>query len=162
MVSIPGHLALQNDEDFVADPEKPLGEGGTALVFFGSLKSKNVIQRAKTTNVAIKFMSNGTLESFVWQKGDTPNFRYEIALMASLTLRTEFVVKLIGYCLNPAAIIMPIYQAALYDFIGRQPEPLSPLVCSKIAFHVISAIKEMHEFGIIHHDIKPRKMTIWL
>ena len=103
------------------------------------------------------------------EKYTNQEYRYrllrEIKLLGDLQ-GCENVVRLVSYGNDEHSeklwYIMPLAQSNLYDFIRKNSSKLTISNKFEIAGQVINAIKYAHERNILHRDISPNNVLIFI
>ena len=149
---MPGYNQLVWDQDYVVDPNKLLGAGGTAETFKGMLLNDRLKMQHNCQEIAVKVVRRG--QGIPVRSVKDESFNFEVALMSSIPASPN-IVGLIGYSYEPYnSIIMKYYHTNLKDFL-RSRTQRSPALVHKIAIDIAEGLKTLHSVGILHLDIKP-------
>lgn len=143
-------LSVDNDIQISGDA---MGEGGTASIFKGFLKSEKLISSHGPIPIAIKIIKVGAVN----EAEQRESFLYEIAIMSSLPQKTPYLITFIGYCNSPMTIVMKYYPCNVKELITAQKEGVDYCLCLKMCHDISAGMYHLHTSGIIHLDLKPRK-----
>jgi serine/threonine protein kinase len=125
--------------------EYTIMSGGTASVVKGHIKTPSMIENLQFTDVAIKIMHSSDANE---------SLKYEVSIMASLPA-SPYLVKLVGYSLNPIAVIMKYYPLSLADMILNQDFMENDESKLKCCIEIARGMELVHSKEIIHFDLKP-------
>jgi len=129
--------------------EKPLGEGGFAVVFL--VRDLNLKRR-----LAVKVLSPDLITS----RTVLDRFRREAETVAQLSHPNIVPLHFIGQKDDLLYLVMEcIDGGSLADRIEREVR-LPPADTSRILREVASALEYAHKRGVIHRDIKPHNVLI--
>ena len=119
--------------------------GGTASVFKARIKDESMIENMGFSDVAVKIMhSQDAIESF----------KYEVSIISSIPT-SDFVVRMVGYSMNPMAIIMKYCPLSLGDMIENEDFLGSPETKFKCCLDIAKGMELIHSKKVIHFDLKP-------
>lgn len=155
---------LMKDLDF--NLGKQVAEGGAGIVYFGTLKNDGALRRNNSeTRCVVKVMKD--LEDA--SKDDVSVlFNQEVSIMWLLH-ESKNVLKLLGFCPQPQMIIMKFYSCgSLEELIHKQgnyqelvpDNQWTPKFILRMMRDLAAGLKDMHENGIVHNDIKPANILI--
>ena len=159
-ISVPGYLLMNMESDFeLGEGAKILGRGGTAHTIKSRLKNPELISKHGVIDVAIKII-RGSEEEAEHREEVKRAFRYEVAILGSLP-SSPFVVKFLGFTEDPVmSIIMKFYPFCLTGLLKNKDFVTEPPLILKIGHDIASGMKVLHENGILHLDLKPRKKLV--
>lgn len=88
-------------------------------------------------------------------------FIQEVSLM-NFFRNSRHCVKLVGYSVEPATIVMKMYKlGTLTDvLIGKSPVPWSVNLAIQLLRDVAEGLVEFHKNGMAHLDIKPANILL--
>jgi serine/threonine protein kinase len=87
---------------------------------------------------------------------DANQFKFEVAVMDAMRNFTRHTVGVVGWSINPYAIVMKRYQTSL-DNIIFQNERIRLVTIASIIKDINDALTACEKLGIIHNDLKPSK-----
>jgi serine/threonine protein kinase len=129
--------------------KEKIGQGANSIV-----SAAEVSRKAKISEQAVvKRLNDGTLMQ---------EFMQEVALLS--LLQESGAVKMLGYCADPMAFLY-YTLGSLYEQIHKKAtlqigdEEYNKSLQS-IANDVMRAIRQIHDKGIIHNDIKPANVLL--
>ena len=134
------------------DESSELGRGSFGIVLKGKWNGMDV---------AVKKLHLDKLT-----KKEQDSFRREIVILANLG-RHPNLVKLHGYCLNPACIVMELVQRGSLSYLLHYCE--DPKVEAKmtdgrikkqLVFGVVNGMRQLHASQIVHGDVKPQNILV--
>lgn len=147
-IALPGFLKLDFNKDL--REIEILNEGGAAIVYISELLNENIISKFGLQQAAVKvpkIMHNWTEEQA------KSCFTQEVSIMWSLN-SSPFVVQLLGYSLEPMAIVTRCYDCNLQEYLHDRNQALTSTIAFKFSYEIGEAIKAVHAVGIAHRDIK--------
>ena len=132
------------------DASSSIKSGGTANVVFAKLKDSRLIEKHQVTDVAVKLLhGNRNTDPEMFE-----SFRYEIALMSALP-ESPYLVKLIGFSMDPMAIVMRRYSSSLQEFLDSSNIFNDDRTRRKAMTEIALGMGLVHSKNIIHFDLKP-------
>ena len=148
VVSIPGHLKLDFEEDVELSDQ--VGVGSSGVVRKGKLKNPLIVNDADNA-VAVKIMT----------QADEADFKYETAIMGSIP-ENMYVVYFVGYFEGSVerGIVLKLYDHTLSQLIFDKTFTITAFDAIKIAHDVAQGMDHVHKHGIIHFDLKPRNILV--
>ena len=156
-LSLPGFLQYRQDVDFTL--RQQIAKGGSASIFLGKILSGDMKARAYGSSLCIAKVLTVKEPSV----DEIAMFGQEIAIMWFFRSSKNFV-KLLGFTpTSPPIIIMKHYQhGSLTDLIYNDTQNISwtSNLIFRILRDVATGLKEMHEAGFIHCDMKPSNILI--
>lgn len=156
-VAIPGYLSIDINQDIDGlDNVHNLGTGGTAFIIKAKLKAPSLIVKHGFNDVAIKIIKDDDKSSQTISENVRKSFLFEVTIMNHLPA-SQNIVRLIGYSSEPMAIVMKYYPLSLKDLLKRKDYEATVEVVLKIAFDIAQGMKIIHNSGVLHLDLKPRK-----
>eukprot|EP00732_Lithocolla_globosa_P007046 Lithocolla_globosa_v1_NODE_8601_length_802_cov_8.783133.p1 type:complete len:131 gc:universal NODE_8601_length_802_cov_8.783133:219-611(+) len=86
----------------------------------------------------------------------------EVAILWCLSFsQSPNIIKLLGYCDVPKAIVMPLYRGGdLASYIFDLSNPLSSDLLFNLAMGIVSGLSTLHLNGISHRDIKSQNILL--
>ena len=156
-VALPGYLLIDNlfksvKFDSKTEDASNIQSGGTATIKRGILLTKRLISKHNIIDVAVKFINGDRITS----PDIFDSFKYEISIMSSLP-PSPFLVELIGYSIEPMAIVMKSYAMSLQDVLNRSDFMTNDSIKLKAAKEIALGMQIVHSKDIIHFDLKPGK-----
>ena len=124
-----------------------VNSGGTAYVMKGTLIDRNLIEKHQTTDVAVKVV-NGKEPTVI------ESFKYEVTIMSALP-ESKYLVRFIGYCLQPMSIIMKNYSMNLQECLEINGFFHDTERQIKAAREIAMGMQIIHSKNVIHFDLKP-------
>jgi eukaryotic-like serine/threonine-protein kinase len=131
-----------------------------SVIGSGSFSNVDKYQHKKSRQlVAIKELK----EELNTDKDCIYRFRREIAFLKLLKGHPN-IIELIDYDIseNTNLYIMPLASANLYDYINQNNESISISVKMAIFDQILNALKVSHEKQILHRDICPQNVLLFL
>ena len=152
IISIPGHYELDIDNDISCDSK--IGEGGTSVIYKGTLSSATLMAKYPFNDVVLKVLKpfNQDLRS-LW--------KLEIAIMSNTPPHPN-VVQFVGYSEKPFSIIIKYYPASLSSLLSKPHLLYNHEIMTKVAYDIAVGMMHVHDNGILHLDLKPRKQIIYV
>jgi len=149
-LALPGYL--QVDYSTALRPEARLVAGGAGTLFRATILDANLAARSGTAECAVKVVEDWP--SFT-EEQNRERFHHEVTIMWSLSFNAN-VIKLLGYCEEPRAIITKLYPTDLFRYLHAQEDrnPLEPHLMLHLVSGIVNAIAAMHSLGVAHRDIK--------
>jgi serine/threonine protein kinase len=153
-VALPGYLMI---DDLYQKLDLPSSEsmseihtGGTAAVHQAKLIDEQLIQKHQVVDVAIKRIFGDRM------KNPTvfDSFRYEVTIMSSLPA-SPYLVQLIGYSIDPMAIVMRNYEMNLQEVLDGGDYFIDEQTMNKAITEIALAMQIIHSKDIVHFDLKP-------
>ena len=152
-VAVPGYMQMKTGKDYMVD-SKVLASGATSRIFGGRLTSPMFIEQSKGVKaVAVKIINPNV------EQNDSNIFYYEIAMLYSVR-KCDNIVQMIGYNDAPKSIIMKLYKFNLKEMLAKRSFKVDHVMARKIAHDLISGLSYIHENGIIHLNLCPRKKRL--
>ena len=149
IVALPGYCSIDIDADLNVNEDAKLGEGGTATIYKCTFKKMSLITKYKFNEVAVKVIKT--------DDETTINLiKFEIAIMSSINPHPN-VILFVGYSESPIAIVMKYYSMSLKDTLKQFSFAGSDVHLFKIAFDISAGMAHIHQSGVLHLDLKPRK-----
>ena len=109
-----------------------------------------MISKNGIVDVAIKVVNTNEAN----KQTVSESFRYEVALMAALP-ESPYLIKLIGYCLDPMIIVMKFYGMNLQECLDSKQFFTSKDIKMKAMMDIAEGMRLVHSKDIIHFDLKP-------
>ena len=129
------------------------GIGLTSTVVKGSLASSSLLEKFGDIPVAVKLFKD--------DESGHDDYLFEVAIMSILPV-CPFLVQLIGYSEAPKAIVMKHYQVTL-KLLLKSPEIIKSIILRlKIGYDIAHGMNVIHNCGVLHLDLKPRKKVYYL
>ena len=150
IVSLPGYCLIDMDRDINVNDEAKLGEGGTATIFKCTFSKISMVSKYGFNEVAVKLLKAADQKAI-------DMIKFEIAIMSNIPPCPN-VIQFVGYSDSPLAIVMKYYPMSLKDLIKRIDFKKDRFLPMKIAYDVSFGMTHIHEQGILHLDLKPRKL----
>ena len=162
---------MELNKDFRLTSKHRLGRGTSSNVYPGIILRRGAIL-PEETKCAIKIFVQRSNNNSEFDAADKDlvyldaDFRYEVALMHWIGFTNAHIVPMLGFCLNPLAIVMPFYDTSLGHLLAianALEETQAKIVkfnlddCLKIARQVSHGMAHIHERKVIHLDLKPGK-----
>ncbi|KAI3656954.1 hypothetical protein MP638_004213 [Amoeboaphelidium occidentale] len=148
-IGISKHAALEIPSEYVAVVKK-IAAGGGGSVFLAKLMDPNLAN--KFGEVVIQ------KQIYINNKINEEAFYQEVGIMVMLSLFPQFCT-IIGYTLDPMAIILKFYPAgSLAELIRGQSYGLRLIM--KACMDVAKALSVMHSQFLAHCDMKPQNILI--
>jgi serine/threonine protein kinase len=157
-VALPGYLLISQLQNSVSLNSETLDgsdlkSGGTATVARGKLIDRKLIEQHLVFDVAVKVVHGDRVK----EPKIFDSFKYEVTIMSSLP-QSPYLVKLVGYSIDPMAIVMKSYAMSLQEALDRQDFFSKDSVKAKAAQEIALGMQIVHSKDIIHFDLKPGKM----
>lgn len=138
-----GKVALEGDNEDIKS-------GGTANVVVGALIDPKLIEKHQIVNVAVKIIhGNGIKDRDLFE-----SFRYEISIMSALP-ESPYLVKLVGYSMEPMSIVMKRYAMSLQECLDSRDFFKEEWKQHKAMVEIALGMQLVHSKNIIHFDLKP-------
>eukprot|EP00158_Paraphelidium_tribonemae_P003406 Partr_v1_DN26101_c0_g1_i2_m10655 len=154
-LSLPGFLELNDGFDFTYN--ETLRSGGGGMIYIGQATTFELIERAHNEPIIIKKLHPIEPE---FEKQLMLIFEQEIAMMWFFH-RSPYFSKILGYCTEPKCIIMKFYPlGTVANFIASRNGRISKSMILTLNLDVMSGLREMHNSGFAHCDIKPDNILI--
>jgi len=153
-VSIPGWLVLSPSSVRV---EGPLGSGGAAAVFKGTLLDQDLVKKHGYDQVAVKLVAE-TAKS----KGDAhmDHVMQELALMWSMNFHPN-VMDLVGYTNEPPIyIITKLYEIDMFRYVHDPSKQLPTGLSLKLVYDLVNGLAAMAAMNMVHRDIKTANVLL--
>jgi len=87
------------------------------------------------------------------------NFEQEISSMSALSYHPN-VVKILGYCLMPRCMVMPLMDGDLYHLIHDSSITFDSRIRIGFAKDISAALAACHSSGVIHRDLKTPNLLV--
>jgi hypothetical protein len=127
-----------------------LNEGGAAIVYLSELLNESISAKFGLIQVAVKVPK--IVHSWTDEQAKAC-FTQEVSVIWSLN-SCPFIVQLLGYSIEPMALVTRCYDCNLQEYLNDQNQPLTPTINFKFSYEIGEAIKAVHAVGIAHRDIK--------
>eukprot|EP00158_Paraphelidium_tribonemae_P008877 Partr_v1_DN28714_c0_g1_i2_m63105 putative protein kinase kinase kinase len=155
-LSIPGFLQYKQDVDYTI--RQQVARGGSASIFLAKILTPEMKARANGSPLCIAKVMNNKEPT----QQEIASFSQEISIMWFFRTSRNFA-KLLGFTTSPPTIIMKHYQrGSLGDVIYNDSQNI--IWTTSVIFGLLNDIafglKEMHEAGFAHCDIKPGNILI--
>ena len=91
VLALPGYQTLKED-DFVISSDKSVGEGGSALIYRGTLVNPYIARTCGFRDVAIKIYKRTESDQ---------NIKFELAILSGLQNKSRHIMNIVGYTERP-------------------------------------------------------------
>ena len=149
-VQLPAFLLLDYTTDVRPDA-KLSATGSAGAIYRGMLLEADAIQRNGGEVIAIKEMVEWPTLS---DEDNQARFIQELSMMWALSFHPN-VAKLIGYTMNPPAVITKLYPTDMFRYLHMQDdkEQLESHLLLHLASGIVAGIAAIHTLKISHRDI---------
>ncbi|KAI3650434.1 hypothetical protein MP228_003915 [Amoeboaphelidium protococcarum] len=157
-LAIPGFLQYTENDDFTIEGE--IAKGGAARICTAKILSSDLQNRAEGMESCVVKILNSDIS----ERDEIASFTQEISMMWFFRSSRNFA-KLLGFTDNPPMIIMKKYTRGALSAILYNPESAKYVNwTSDLKFSLMkdiaTGIKEMHDSGFAHCDIKSANILI--
>ena len=160
-LSVPAFLEMHLGRDFL--PAELLAEGGGGAVHKCTLLDAKLKKRCKNQEVVVKVASQQAVARMpdMFKK----SFMQELSIMWRFRDHPAFV-KVFAFSQDPLAMVLKFYRFGdMKDYIDGDGKyyhmfPYTKARVMSLIRQYVSALEKMHQFGIVHGDIKPANVLL--
>jgi len=153
-IALPGYLLLDYTQNLRI--EDKLASGGGGVIYVGTLLGSKSNQVPADGKIVVKHVPNR--EDFSNLENQR-NFEQEISTMSALAFN-ENIVPILGYCIMPRCIVMPLLNGDLFRLLQDQYVVLSDWNKFSIIQDTCSALNACHSIGVVHRDLKTPNLLV--